>query len=304
MSRLAVASALVGWAGVTLLLSRLRWFARPSLVERLRPYTPMSTSRSGRSDGRGLLGLESFRDAVAPLSCAFGERVARLLGVSEDLDVRLRRIHSTYDVTAFRVRQTGASLAGFGTGALVTVATRPPLPVALLCIAGGPLLAFLIMEQQVAVASERYKRRVFLELPVVAEQLAMLLSAGFSLGAALGRIAVRGRGCCARDIERVCRRMRQGLTEAQALTEWAEIAQVDALDRLVPILALGREASDLGRLLSEEARGIRRDVQRHLVEQMERQAQQVWIPVTVATLIPGVILMAIPFVKALETFSG
>jgi tight adherence protein C len=80
--------------------------------------------------------------------------------------------------------------------------------------------------------------------------------------------------------------------------------RVDALDRLVPVLALNREASDLGRLISAEARGIRRDLHRRLVETMERRSQQVWIPVTVATLVPGVVFMAIPFTEALRVFSG
>jgi hypothetical protein len=78
---------------------------------------------------------------------------------------------------------------------------------------------------------------------------------------------------------------------------------VAAVDRLIPVLALNREASDLGRLLSEEARGIRRDVQRELVELVERRGQQVWIPVTVATLVPGVIFLAVPFITALRLFA-
>jgi hypothetical protein len=36
---------------------------------------------------------------------------------------------------------------------------------------------------------------------------------------------------------------------------------------------------------------------------MERRGQQVWIPVTVATLIPGVIFLSIPFIEALRLFS-
>lgn len=301
MSRVLVASALIGWVGVTLLLSQLRWFSRAPLAERLRPYAPGGMGQAGRS---GILSLETFREAIAPLARTVGGRLSRLLGVTEDLDVRLRRIHSQLDVTAFRVRQVGLSLAGFGAGALVTLTLRPPLPIALLFVAGGPLLAFLVLEQQVGAASHRWQRRLFLELPVVAEQLAMLLSAGFSLGAALNRVAARGRGCCARDIGRVCARMRQGLSVEQALAEWAATAQVDALGQLVAVLGLNREASDLGRLLSEEARGVRREVQRQLAEQMERKSQQVWIPVTVSTLIPGVILMAVPFIQALKRFSG
>jgi hypothetical protein len=79
---------------------------------------------------------------------------------------------------------------------------------------------------------------------------------------------------------------------------------VDALDRLVAVIALNVDASDLGRLVSDEARAIRRDVQRDLVQIMERRGQQVWVPVTVATLVPGVIFLAIPFVEALRLFAG
>jgi tight adherence protein C len=70
------------------------------------------------------------------------------------------------------------------------------------------------------------------------------------------------------------------------------------------MIALNTDASDLGRLVSNEARAIRRDVQRDLVQIMERRGQQVWIPVTVATLVPGVIFLAIPFVEALRLFAG
>ena len=59
-----------------------------------------------------------------------------------------------------------------------------------------------------------------------------------------------------------------------------------------------------GPLLAEEARSVRRDAQRELVEVIERRAQMVWIPVTVAALVPGVIFMAVPFVQALSLFSG
>jgi hypothetical protein len=99
-------------------------------------------------------------------------------------------------------------------------------------------------------------------------------------------------------------RIRQGLSDIEALREWAALADVVAVDRLVPVLALNREASDLGSLISEEARAIRRDVQRELIETVERRGEQVWAPVTVATLLPGVIFMAIPFIEALRLFSS
>jgi Flp pilus assembly protein TadB len=299
--RLAILGSLSLWVGTTLVLSELRWFARPPLAQRLRPYVPGGMAAPSRA---GLLSMESFRDVIGPLSRSIGERLARLFGVSEELAVKLERVHSPLDVTAFRVRQVGRMTAAFGVAGLIDVALRPPVLIGLLLLLGAPMLAFLFVEQQIATASSARQRRLFLELPVLAEQLAMLLSAGFSLGSALTRLSTRGSGVCAQDLQRVIGRSRQGLSEVEALREWADVAKVGALDRLVPVLGLNREASDLGRLISDEARAIRRDVQRELVETMERRSQSVWIPVTVATLVPGVIFMAIPFIEALRLFSG
>ena len=299
--RLAVASGLSLWVGTTLLLSQFRWFARPKLVDRLRPYAP---GGSPAVTHRAALSVESVRDVVAPLCQGVGERMARVLGVTEELAVRLERLHSPLDVTGFRLRQVGWSVAGFGVAALLTVAVRPPVIAGLILVLSGPLLVFLLLEQRLATASDAWKRRLFLELPVVAEQLAMLLSAGYSLTGALNRLAARGRGHAARDLARVCGRIRQGLSEIDALREWAAVADLEAVHRLVPVLALNREASDLGRLVSDEARAIRRDAHRELVATIERRAQQVWIPVTVAALVPGVIFLAVPFLEALRLFSG
>jgi tight adherence protein C len=289
------------WTGMTLLLSHVRWFARVSLTERLRPYAVGGAAVGRRA---GVLSVESFGEAIGPVSRAIGERIARLAGVSEDLDVRLARVHAPIDVTGFRVRQIGWSIAGLGAGALVAIALRLPPLVATAFMLGAPIVAFLLLEQRVAMASQRWQRRIFLELPVVAEQLALLLSAGWSLSAALNRLAARNHGATGQDLERVCWRIRQGLSEADALREWARLASVPALDRLVPVLALNRDTGDLGRLVADEARAIRRDVHRELIEAAERRNQQVWIPVTVAALLPGALFLAVPFVQALSAFGA
>lgn len=299
MSPLLALSGVALWAGLTLVLSELRWFSRPSLVERLGPYVPGGMGVRTRA---GVLSVESFREAVGPLARLLGSQFSRLFGVTEDLDRRLTRIHSQLDVTSFRVRQIGWAVAGFAIGMFATIAFGPPPALGLLLVVGGALLAFLVLEQQVSGASDRWKRSVYLELPVVAEQLGMLLGSGYSLSAALDRVARRGTGAAAQDIRRVLGRVRQGASEAAALREWAAQVEVDAVDRFVSVLALNREATDLGRLIGEEARSIRQDVQRELVERMEARGQQVWIPVTVATLVPGVILIAVPFTRALGGF--
>lgn len=298
---LLVLLCLVGLAaGAVLTVGEARWFRRRSLVDRLEPYAPggrATVGTGGTPVGR------SWRAVIGPWARQAGGRLATLLGVEEDLALRLRRLHATTDPTTFRLRQLGWSALGLTLGAMLAAAARAPLAMALFFTAGGALLAFLLVEHRLGTASRARQERLARELPVVAEQLGMLLGAGYSLGAALNRLAARGSGVCAEDLGVVCSRIRQGLDEATALTEWAAIARVPALDRVVRVLGLNRHAGDLSRLISEEARSIRRDVHRSLLEQIERRAQQVWIPVTVATLLPGALLLAIPFAEALRLFA-
>ncbi len=298
--RIPAVLSLLAFIGMTLLLSERRWVNRPKLTDRLSPYAPgFAVDRRP-----GLLSVASFREIIAPLSQAVGERIARGFGVSEELDIRLRRIHSPLDVSTFRVRQLGWASVAFTFGTLGAVMLNLPVLFAIMMVLGAPVLTFLILEQQVVGASSAWQRRLFLELPVVAEQLGMLISAGWSLSAAINRVAERGSGNCSEDLKRVIQRMHQGLTETEALQEWTDLASVDAVERLVSILALNRETADLGRLISDEARSIRRESQRELIETIEKRTQQVWIPVTAATLIPGLLLMGIPFLDALTLFSA
>jgi tight adherence protein C len=285
----------VAWVGITLLLSQLRWCRRPPLASRLALFAP--GRRESVASGSGLVSLGSFREVI-------GERLTRLFGVAEQLDVRLRRINSPLDPTAFRIRQLGwAGLAG----AVLLVAgllVRLPALVVVAASMAAPLLVFLALEQTVISASNRRRERIFTELPVVTEQLGMLLGAGFSLGGALARVADRSSGACSKDLRSVGNRIRQGLDVVEALREWAQLTDIDELHRLVNVLALNQEAGAMGRLISEEARAMRREAQRRTIELVERRSQAVWIPVTVATLVPGVMLMAVPFLGAMSSWSA
>lgn len=299
MTQLLVGAGLLVWVGATVLLSAMARFSRPTLAERLRPFTPGTVAQPS-----GVLSVESFREVLAPLARHLGDRIAALFGVFEPIEIRLRRTHSRMDAAAFRTRQMIIAISAMVVAGVVAGLFGPPPVLSLFLVLGAPLTAFLVVEQRLANASERWQRALANELPVVSEQLAMLLNAGYSLGSALARIAGNGQGCMATDLKTVVNRVRHGVSESQALREWAEVARVDAVHRLVAVLALNTEATDLGRLVSAESRSARRDLHRRMLEVIERRAQQVWVPVTVATLVPGVILLAVPFLAALKLFSN
>lgn len=301
MSRTALIAVVGLWAGLVLVLAEFRWFRRGGLTERLHRYAPATAGSMRRN---GALSAASVAEVVGPLMSAAADRVLSLLGANESLSITLQRLHAPIDAATFRLREAGWVAGSFAVAVLAATALAPPPPLTVLLLAGAPLLAFLVVEQRLSAASAARRQRLFEELPVVTEQLGMLLGAGYSLGAAIGRLGSRGRGAAAEDLRRVSNRIRQGLSEEQALREWSAIADLPEVNRLVDLLALNRHGADLGPLVAGEARAIRREAHRRLLEVIDRRAQLVWIPVTIATLVPGVLFMAIPFIEAMRTFAA
>lgn len=300
MNRLAIPLFFLFWLGASLAASQLRWLSRPSLRERLEPYEPGLSAVASTRRPSGV----AFRESLGPLARTVGDRIVAAVGIRESITDRLDRLQSPVSPTQFRLRQLASAGLGFLVAATVAMWAAPPPPLVVLFVLGVPLLIILIIEQRLVTADERRRQALLLELPVVAEQLGMLLSAGYSLGSALGRLAERGRGTSGSDLRRVVARMAHGTPITVALRQWADTCGVDAAGRLVSVLALNEHAGDLGRLVTGEARAIRRDVHRRRIEAIERRSQQVWIPVTVAALVPGAIFIAIPFVEALRAFGA
>ncbi len=300
MTRLVIGASLGLWIGLTMLLSVTPWGKQLTLAERLRPHAPGTPSRRPT----GLLSADSARQSLGPLAPAIGSQIARAFGIHEELTVRLARVHSELDATAFRLRQVGISAAVLTvTIGLALVLPMPALLIAILLI-GAPITAFLVIEQQLSTRSKHWQRRLFLESPIIAEQIAMHLASGASLGNALSRTTQRGTGAIATDLRDVLLRIRQGLSESDALAEWAEVANVPSITRLVSVLSLHGEAGDLGRIVSDEAKSLRREVHRELISSVESRNQQVWIPVTISALVPGVIVLAVPFLSAVRDFAS
>lgn len=282
--------------GLSVVLDRLRWARRRPLAARLAPY--------GSGPAAAVATESSPAAVLMPLIDQTLDRVTRIMGIHDDLATRLARADMEVEPAAFRVRQVLHAVVASAGGAGVALLLRPGSLVSVLAVAGLPLLWVLLDEQQVSNRIRHRSHVLRLELPVVAEQLGILIDAGASMPSALARVAQRGRGAASRDLQRVVLQIRSGSGESRALTEWADRTGVAAVHRLVSVLSLHREAADLGRLISAEARAIRADSHRALIEQIERRGQLVWIPVTVATLVPGLLLLAVPFVSALSQVTG
>lgn len=299
MNRLAALSTLTMWVGCTLALSDLRWFRRITLLDRAAPFVP-GGSRHATSQR---VFQRTFHETLGPFATRVGRDLARLLGMHDEPDTRLRRSGTTYDAVQFRSRQIGTAGGALVAATATSLLVAPPPPLAVALVVCAPVGAFFAYEHRLTRRSEHHRQRLMRELPTVSEHLGMLLGAGLPLTIALERTATRGNGAIARDLGIVVRRIHSGVAPGHALHDWAALMDLPALSRLVAILDLHQDTTDIGALISDEARSMRRESHRQLLARIERRNEQVWIPVTVATLVPGLTFLAIPFVDALGSFA-
>lgn len=289
-------SALLLWCGAALVLSGLGPIRRPTLRSRLRPHLGAGHDQPGMP----------LRRRLAPWSLVIGEHLGHALRVTEPLERRLRRVHHRLDPGAFRFRQLGHATAGLTVIGAVAAASPADVNPAVVfaAVLGTPIAVFAVHEQRLGELDRRRTRQVTRELPTVAEQLGMLLASGRSVGAAIAHLGTRGRGPLAEDLRQVTRRVQQGVDERTALQEWADLRRSTGIAHLVGVLTLAGETADLDHLVEQESDAIRAEAHRGLLADLERRSQQVWVPVTVATLLPGSLLLLVPFLDALRLFAG
>lgn len=292
--RLFALSALLFGVGTTVLLSYIPRVQRLSLVDRLGPglgTRPRASHRSAFS-----LFYETLSDGLASL--------VRALGITESVETRLRRAGLATSSEAFRTRQLSTAVVAATITLFFGLTSSGPRLLVVVLAFGALALAVLLFEQHLNTQVTKHQERLFRELPLLAEQLSTLLASGFSLGSSLGQIATSHSGSIGTQFARIRDHVHAGRTWEAELLDWAEMMQVNELQRLITVILLHHETTELSRLVSHEAMLLRQEAQRRRNEQIERQSQQVWIPITVATLVPGVIFLLIPFLHALQMVAG
>ncbi len=289
------------WIGVATCLAQTPWGRRRPLRRRLAPFLP---GAAGPGTDPPAAQVGSGAAVLSPAALHLLDRISRMLGAHDELATRLLRADDRREASTYRAQQLAGAVVATCVGGAVAVGAGTSELGAVALLLGAPAAWVVGTERHLDARIADQQRRLRLELPVVGEQLAILIGAGYSLPAALQRLAERGRGRAARDLGVVSRDLRRGVHESAALAGWEARTGLPAVGRLVKVLAMHRDAGDLGHLVAAEARATRAESHRALVETIERRSQLVWIPVTVATLVPGLILLAVPFVAALRQVTG
>jgi tight adherence protein C len=298
----AVLGMLLGLAaavGLLLVLAYAPPFRSVRLVDRLAPYvhdTPPPSRLLGTATEPGL--LSAVRRIFGPAVGDGARLVDRVLGGRSAVRRRLDALGGDGAVEDFRIEQVVWGGLGLLAGALAATAgslaagSLNLLSAGLLCLAGlvgGVLGRDWWLTQQV----RRREETLLAEFPVVAELLALAVTAGESPVAAIGRVTRLSGGELARELDAALGRARAGRPLTEALQEVADRTSLDPLARFIDGLLVAIErGTPLAEVLRAQAADVREAGRRRLLEAGGRKEVAMMVPV-VFLVLPVTVLFAL-----------
>ncbi|SFA70165.1 tight adherence protein C [Cellulomonas marina] len=303
--------ALLGLAagvGTVLVLAAHR-ARRVTLDQRLAPYLRAQRRSSGllgeagSGGGRGADLLVArgaggtLQRLLAPVVADAAALVARVGRPGDELARRLVRAGGHRGVEEFRAEQVvhgAVGLAGGLAAALVLGVLRggSPLALALLAVLAGAA-GVLLPDVRLTAHVRRREARILLELPTVAELLALAVGAGEGAAGALDRVVRTTHGPLAAELGAVLAEARTGTPLTVALDRLARRTGVPALARFAEAVSVAVDrGTPLGDVLRAQAQDVREEGRRALMEAGGRKEVQMMVPV-VFLLLPVTVLFAV-----------
>jgi tight adherence protein C len=263
-----VSGALLGLAvlaGLALLVAGVPVRRRPRLPHRLAPYVP-------------------GEPPPAPPLSRLARAADRALGGGESLGRRLAALSDGRTVHDVRVEQLAYAalglVAGGVTGAVLTVATGRS-PAALLLGVAGALAGALGRDVALTRRVRHRQAALIAEFPVVAELLALAVTAGEGPVGALGRVCRLTGGALGTELGATLARVRAGAPLAAALEQLRDRAGVPVLARFVDgVLVALERGTPLADVLRAQAADVREAGRRSLLEAGGRKEIGMLVPVT------------------------
>jgi tight adherence protein C len=297
-----VVGMLLGLAAATGLILVITYappFRSVRLVDRLAPYvhdTPPPSRLLGTATETGL--LTAVRRGFGPVVADGARLVDRFLGGRAAVRRRLDALADDTTLEDFRVEQVvwggvgllgGAVLATLGS---IAAGSLNVLSAGLLCVAGavgGVLGRDWWLTQQV----QRRETLLLAEFPVVAELLALAVTAGESPAAAIARVTRLSGGELARELGAALGRARAGIPLTEALQQVADKTSLDPLARFIDGLLVAIErGTPLAEVLRAQAADVREAGKRRLLEAGGRKEIAMMVPV-VFLVLPVTVLFAL-----------
>jgi Flp pilus assembly protein TadB len=152
--------------------------------------------------------------------------------------------------------------------------------------------------------STKIRRSLVASYPALLERVSMLVGSGRSLTGSFEQLSKDRQGPWTPWLVDIHTHLQQGHGLADELSTISALLHLDEIDRLVEVVSVHSLTAELPWLLSNEMEVLQRRRRLQLTETLEKRSQLVWIPVSVAILIPGTLLLVIPLISALKFFGG
>ena len=300
MNPTMLGAVLGGLAGAGLLVAVLASppLRRPTMSDRIAPYLTdaarpsrllTGTTTGGTATALSRLTAPLVRDAV--------RFIDRVLGGRASVERRLTALDSPLTVDQFRIEQVlwGAfgAVAGAGIGLLaVLLGQSNPLILVLLifaCAAGGVLGRDWWLSEAVSKRDEE----IIAEFPVIAEMLALAVTAGEGPMGAIDRITRLAQGPLVNQLAGVLAETRAGMPFLTAITHLRDRTGLEPLARFLDGMAVAIErGTPLADVLRAQAADVRALGKRQLLESGGRKEIAMMVPV-VFLVLPITILFAL-----------
>jgi tight adherence protein C len=215
------------------------------------------------------------------------------------LQARLDRLARPLSAESFRVEQLtwgigGASLAlmiGLGLGHGRVTSALPSL----VLVAVGFVLGVLGRDRALSNEVSKRRDRMAAEFPTIVELLALAVSAGEGVAAALERIGERGHGELAHEFRRCLADVRAGAPLLDALRVTADRVDLAELRRFVESLTVALErGTPLADVMRAQAADAREASRRALIESGGRKEISMMVPVVFLVLPVSVVFALFP----------
>jgi tight adherence protein C len=304
---LGAVAGLIGAAGVLLAVLASPPLRRRTLADRVAPYVRDAAAPSRLLTG-GIGPVSTVARLTAPLLKDAVRLLDRWVGGQASVRRRLEVLGNPMSLEQFRTEQVlwaaTAATAGLGVGVLAVVAGQSNgLGIVLLiaaCTIGGVLARDWVLSQ----AANKRDAEILAEFPVIAEMLALAVTAGEGPLGAIDRISRLAKGHLVDQFSELLGDVRSGTPLLTALSSLRDRTRLAPFARFLDGMAVAIErGTPLADVLRAQAADVREMGKRDLLEKGGKKEIAMMTPV-VFLVLPITILFAVyPGLIAITTIA-
>lgn len=289
---------LVAAVGVLLVLSYAPPLRPVRLQDRLAPYLSDAPRTSRLLDPTAAGSLRLARALLGPVLGDAVRVLDRFVGGRSSVRRRLAGLGDQQSVEDFRVEQVIWGAVGLGAGALLGVAFAAgsgaaiPISLVLFCL-GGAVAGVVGRDWWLTRQLAAREATMMAEFPVVAELLALAVTAGEGPIGAIERVSRLTGGELGRELTGTLAVARSGVPLVEALQRLADRTSLEVLARFVAGIVVATErGTPLADVLRAQAADVREAGKRQLLEAGGRKEIAMMVPV-VFLILPVTVLFAL-----------